>query len=404
MTRLLVFIPTLLAASISCKESSKPPAGESTAGQATAPAEPAAEPAASPAEGKAEGQVTIVAWPGYIERGETDKAYDWVTQFEKDTGCMVKVKTAATSDEMVALMNQGGYDLVTASGDASLRLIQGGKVQPVDLARIPAYQTVDDRLKNAPWYTVDGKAYGVPYQWGPNVLMYNTKVFKEPPKSWAVVFEEQKLGDGKSNKGRVQAYDGPIYVADAALYLMKKQPDLGITDPYELNDKQYAAVLDVLKKQRKLTHRYWHDATVQMGDFKNDGVVASSSWGYMVNALIADKQPIASTIPEEGSTGWADTTMMHVDAKHPNCAYQWMEWSLNPKLQISLSEWFGSAPVVPDACQGKAPKGTEACKVNGFDRFDKIHFWRTPTGTCKQGACVPYSKWVSDYVAIMGGK
>jgi putative spermidine/putrescine transport system substrate-binding protein len=403
MTRSQVLIPILLAATAACKESSKSPASTAPSPSSTAPETPAS-PEATPAAGggESEGQVTIVAWPGYIERGETDKAYDWVTQFEKDSGCKVNVKTAATSDEMVALMNQGGYDLVTASGDASLRLIQGGKVQPVDLARIPAYATVDDRLKGAPWYTVDGKSYGVPYQWGPNVLMYNTKVFKEAPTSWAVVFEEQKLGDGKSNKGRVQAYDGPIYVADAALYLAKKRPELKITDPYELNEEQYKATLEVLTAQRKLTHRYWHDATVQMNDFKNDGVVASSSWGYMVNALVAEKQPVASTIPAEGSTGWADTTMLHSEAKNPNCAYKWMEWSLNPTLQITLSEWFGSVPVVPAACKEKAPKGTDACKVNGFDRFEQVHFWRTPTAECKQGACIPYSRWVTDYVAIMG--
>jgi putative spermidine/putrescine transport system substrate-binding protein len=385
-------------------EAPKPAPAAAPAASAAATEKPSADKASGPASAQLEGQVSIIAWPGYIERGETDKNYDWVTPFEKDTGCKVNVKTAATSDEMVALMGQGGYDLVTASGDASLRLVAGKRVQPVDLSRVPSFSTVDDRLKNAPWYSVDGKAYGVPYQWGPNVLMYNTKVFKEPPTSWAVVFEEQKLGDGKSNKGRVQAYDGPIYVADAALYLMKKRPELGITDPYELDEKQYAAALELLRAQKKLVHRYWHDATVQMSDFKNDGVVATSSWGYMVNALAAEKQPVASTIPAEGSTGWADTTMLHVDAKNVNCAYKWMEWSLNPKLQIALSEWFGSVPVVPAACKEAAPGKTDACQVNGFDRFDKVHFWRTPTGQCSKGACVPYSKWVTDYVAVMGGR
>jgi putative spermidine/putrescine transport system substrate-binding protein len=219
-----------------------------------------------------------------------------------------------------------------------------------------------------------------------------------------VVFEEQKLPDGKSNKGRVQAYDGPIYIADAALYLMKKQPELGIDDPYELTEAQYAAVLAVLRGQKKLTHRYWHDATVQMSDFKNEGIAASSSWGYMVNGLVADKVAVASTIPAEGSTGWADTTMLHAHAKHPNCAYKWMEHSLNPQLQIALAEWYGSVPVVPAACKAPAPHGSRACSNNGFERFDQVHFWRTPTGTCKQGVCVPYSKWVADYVAIMGGR
>lgn len=370
-------------------------------------APPPPPPPAAPEPPKPEGQVNIVAWPGYIERGETDKNYDWVTQFEKETGCKVTVKTAATSDEMVQLMtsSKGEYDLVTASGDASLRLVAAKAVQPVDLAKVPSYKAVDDRLKGAPWYTVDGKAYGVPYQWGPNVLMYNTKTFKTAPTSWAVVFEPQKLPDGKPNKGRVQAYDGPIYVADAALYLMKKKPDLGITDPYELNDKQYEAALALLRQQKGLTHRYWHDATVQMSDFKNEGVVASSSWGYMANALAAEKQPIASTIPAEGSTGWADTTMLHANAKNPVCAYKWMEWSLDTKLQSALAEWFGSVPVVPEACKVAAPGGLDVCKVNGFERFAEVHFWRTPTAECKsQGACVPYSRWVTDYIAIMGGR
>ena len=356
--------------------------------------------------GAGEGAVDIVAWPGYIERGESDKAYDWVTEFEKKTSCKVSVKTANTSDEMVALMNEGGFDLVTASGDASLRLVAGKRVQEINTALIPSFASVDARLQSAPWHTVDGKHYGVPYQWGPNVLMYNTTVFKDAPKSWSVVFEEQNLPDGKSNKGRVQAYDGPIYVADAALYLMKKKPELGIKDPYELNEDQYKAALDVLRAQRKIVGRYWHDATMQTDDFKNEGVVASSSWPFQVNTLQADpkKLPIASTIPEEGATGWADTTMMHADAAHPNCAYLWMEHSLEAKLQGDLAAWFGSVPVVTAACKGNALLTDAGCDGNGMANFDKIRFWRTPTAKCSAGTCVPYYRWVSDMIAVIGGR
>ncbi len=364
---------------------------------------PVAEPAAAPAT-TLEGQVDIVAWPGYIERGETDKGYDWVTPFEAETGCKVNVKTAGTSDEMVSLMTQGGYDLVTASGDASLRLIRGGTVQPVDIGRIPAYSTVDDRLKEAPWHFVDGKHYGTPYQWGPNVLMYNTKAFKTAPTSWAVVFEEQKLSDGKSNKGRVQAYDGAIYIADAAVYLMATNPALGIKDPYELNEQQYAAALEVLRKQHPLVQRYWHDANVQVQDFTTEGIVASGSWPFQANTLAANKQPVSSTVPVEGATGWADTTMLAANAKHPNCAYKWMEWSLNPKVQGDVAAWFGSVPAVPAACKGNALLTDAGCAANGFDNFDKIHFWRTPEAACSQGTCVPYSRWATDYVAVMGGR
>ena len=356
--------------------------------------------------GQGEGQVDIIAWAGYIERGETDPAYDWVTDFEEQTNCKVNVKVAATSDEMVALMNEGGFDLVTASGDASNRLISGGRVQEINIDLVPSWNTVDERLKEAPWHFVDGNHYGVPYQWGPNVLMYNTEVFPEAPTTWSVVFEEQTLPDGNSNSGRVQAYDGSIYIADAALYLMKHNPELGISNPYQLKKDQFNAALDLLRGQRKIVGRYWHDAFIQMDDFKNEGVVASGSWPFQVNLLEAEGQPISSTFPEEGVTGWADTTMMHVDAAHPNCAYLWLEHSLNEKLQGDLAAWFGSVPAVPAACTGNELLTDSGCQTNGFDNFEKIWFWRTPTTDCGDGTkeCVPYAEWVTNFIAVIGGR
>jgi putative spermidine/putrescine transport system substrate-binding protein len=357
--------------------------------------------------GAGEGQLNIVAWPGYIERGETDKAFDWVTKFEEATSCKVNIKTANTSDEMVALMNEGGFDLVTASGDASLRMIAGKRVQPVNVDLIPSWSTVDDRLKDAAWHTVDGVHYGVPYMWGPNVLMYNTETFPEAPTSWNVVFEEMTLPDGKSNKGRVQAYDGPIHIADAALYLMTHKPELGITSPYELNEDQYKAALELLRVQRTLVARYWHDAFIQIDDFKNEGVVASGSWPFQVGLLAGGGAPIASVIPAEGATGWADTTMMHAEAANPNCAYLWMEHTLSSNLMSDLSVWFGANPAVLAACtDGRGMQTAEGCTANGLDDFEKIRFWTTPVSNCAQGAgaCVPYYRWVSDYIGVIGGR
>jgi len=356
--------------------------------------------------GEGEGALSIVAWAGYIEDGSTDAAFDWVSGFEAESGCDVTVKTAATSDEMVSLMTGSDeFDLVTASGDASLRLIRGGTVQPVNIDLIPSYSSVDERLQDAPWHTVDGEHYGTPYQWGSNVLMYNTDVFPDAPDSWGVVFEPQDLPDGQPNEGRVQAYDGPIHIADAALYLKAHQPDLGIDDPYALSQDQFDAAIELLKGQRALVNRYWHDVFAQMDDFTNGTTVASGSWPFQVNLLVADGQPIASTIPSEGATGWADTTLLHTNAPHPNCAYKWMEWSLSPKVQGDVAAWFGSVPSVPAACSGNELLTDEGCSTNGFDEFDRISFWKTPEGNCfgdeEEGTCVPYSQWVTAYQEIL---
>ena len=360
--------------------------------------------------GEGEGNVVIVSWAGYIERGETDPAFDWVTEFEADTGCMVENKVAGTSDEMVALMTGSDeYDLVTASGDSSLRLIAGGSVQEVNIDLIESWDTVDPRLQDAEWHTVDGAHYGVPYSSGFNVLGYNTEVFGDtPPDSWSVVFEETTLPDGESNAGRIQAYDGPIYIADAALYLSSTQPDLGIEDPYQLNTEQYEAALNLLRQQRELVGRYWHDAFIQIDDFTNEGVAASSTWPFQTNVLQAGGAPIDKVVPVEGATGWADTTMMSSNAPNPNCAYMWMEWSLNPKLQGDLAAWFGTVPAVPDACEGNELLGPDGCANNGSESFDEILFWKTPTddcnGTAEAGSCVPYHEWVTDYLAVIGGR
>ena len=363
--------------------------------------------------GEGEGSVVIVSWAGYIERGDTDPAFDWVTQFEEDTGCVVENKVAGTSDEMVALMTGSDeYDLVTASGDSSLRLIAGGSVQEVNIDLIESWDTVDPRLQDAEWHTVEGRHYGVPYSSGFNVLGYNTEVFGDtPPDSWSVVFEETTLPDGESNAGRIQAYDGPIYIADAALYLSATQPELGIEDPYHLTPGEegtYEAALNLLRQQRELIGRYWHDAFIQIDDFTNEGVAASSTWPFQTNVLQAGGEPIDKVVPVEGATGWADTTMMSSNAPHPNCAYMWMEWSLNPKLQGDLAAWFGTVPAVPAACEGNELLGPDGCANNGSESFDEILFWKTPTddcnGTADPGTCVPYHEWVTDYLAVIGGR
>lgn len=362
----------------------------------------AVEPLQSVGEG--EGQLDFLAWPGVLERGETKPEFDWITPFEKATGCQVNVKLATTSDEMVSLMNQGTFDLVTASGDASLRLVATGKLQPLNLKLLPNFKNVDARLKTSYWHTVNGVTYGTPYMWGPNVLGYNADVFKEAPKSWNVVFEEQTFPDGKSNKGRVSAYAGPIYIADAALYLKSARPELGIKDPYELNETQYAEVISLLKKQRELVGRYWSDGMAQAEDFKNEGLAAAPSWTYQVMLLQSDGKPFASVVPQEGATGWADTLMLHAQAKHPNCAYKYMDYSLTAKVQGDIAAWFRSLPTVPEGCQATELMPADGCKKYGWDDFDKIAFWRTPTTECpSQGdKCVPYSQWVKDYLEIMG--
>jgi putative spermidine/putrescine transport system substrate-binding protein len=351
--------------------------------------------------GAGEGQVNVIAWAGYAEDGSTDPKVDWVTPFEKQTGCQVNVKVGNTSDEMVTLMRTGNYDTVSASGDATLRMIAGGDVAPVNTDLVPNYADVFAGLKDKPWNSVDGQMYGIPHGRGANLLMWRTDKVKRAPTSWSAVFD-----DAAANKGKVTAYDSPTYIADAALYLKAHKPELKIDNPYELDDAQFQASVDLLKAQRANIGEYWSDYTKEQAAFTSGDSVVGTTWQVIANLLAADKVPIRTTLPSEGATGWSDTWMLSSKAKHPNCAYMWMNHIISPKANAEVAEWFGEAPANSKSCALTADKNH--CKTFHADDeayFDRVSYWTTPRKECgdSRGAvCKDYSEWVQAWTEIKG--
>jgi putative spermidine/putrescine transport system substrate-binding protein len=351
--------------------------------------------------GAGEGQLSLIAWAGYAEDGSTDPKVNWVTPFEKQTGCNVNVKIGNTSDEMVTLMRTGKYDLVSASGDATLRLIAGGDVAPVNTDLVPNYADVYAGLKDKPWNSVNGQMYGIPHGYGANLLMWRTDKVKGNLDSWSAVFDQ-----AAQNKGKVTAYDSPIYIADAALYLKATQPDLKIDNPYELDDKQFQAAVDLLKTQRQSIGQYWADYTKEQAAFSSGDSTVGTTWQVIANLLGADKVPVKTILPKEGSTGWSDTWMISSKSQHPNCAYKWMNWIISPKTNAEVAEWFGEAPANQKACQQTADKNH--CKTfhAGDDSYyNRVAFWTTPRSACgdsRGSTCADYAKWVQAWTEIKG--
>jgi putative spermidine/putrescine transport system substrate-binding protein len=351
--------------------------------------------------GDGEGQVNLIAWAGYVESGQTDPKVDWVTPFTQATGCKVNVKVGNTSDEMVTLMRTGNYDGVSASGDATLRLIAAGDVAPVNTDLIPNYADVYEQLKNQGFNSVDGQMYGVPHGRGANLLMWRTDKVSPAPDSWGAVFDTNS-----PYKGKVTAYDSPIYIADAALYLMKTKPDLGIKNPYELDDAQFQAAVDLLKQQRTIIGEYWSDYTKEQAAFAGGNSVLGTTWQVIANLLEADKAKVQTTLPKEGATGWSDTWMISSKAKHPSCMYMWMDHIISPKANAEVAEWFGEAPSNAKACDMTAAK--DHCAIyhaNDKAYFDKVWYWTTPQKDCgddRGDVCKDYSEWVQAWTEIKG--
>jgi putative spermidine/putrescine transport system substrate-binding protein len=351
--------------------------------------------------GEGEGRVDLVAWAGYVEDGSTDPKVDWVTPFEKQTGCNVNVTIGNTSDEMVTLMKSGKYDGVSASGDATLRLISAGDVSPVNTNLVPNYKDVYEALKNKPHNTVDGVNYGIPHGRGANLLMWRTDVVKQAPDSWGVVFDPNS-----PYKGKVTAYDSPIYIADAAVYLKATKPELGITNPYELDDKQFQAAVDLLKGQRSIIGEYWSDYTKEISAFTNRNSVVGTTWQVIANLLQGEKVPVELTLPKEGSTGWSDTWMISSKSQHPNCMYRWMDWIVSPKANAQVAEYFGEAPANQKSCAETADKNHCATfHANDEDYFGKVAYWTTPIRNCgdnRGNTCKDYAAWVQAWTEIKG--
>jgi putative spermidine/putrescine transport system substrate-binding protein len=358
----------------------------------------------------AEDELNLVIWVGYAEDGSTYPEFDWVTQFEEDTGCQVNTTDGQDSSNMVSLMATGQYDGVSASGDATLRMIAAGSVAPVNVSLIPNYDGVFDKLKNTPYNSVDGVPYGVPQGFGANVLLYNTDTFTETPTSWDPVWEADSPAAGK-----ISMYNSSITIADAALRLTHTTPDLGITNPYQLSQEQFDAAVALLQEQHEFIGEYWNYSTDQITSFSSGAMLAGSSWQYQFNTIKAEDEdaPVDVTIPDEGSTGWSDTWMIAKDAAHPGCMYRWMNWALEPETNAMSTIYFGEAPASQAACDAAetildgAYKGhCETFHATDEAYLSKIRFWETPQADCNDDddatTCADIDAWIQAWTEITG--
>lgn len=336
--------------------------------------------------GPGEGILDLITWDGYAEDA-------WVKPFTQQTGCLVRPRYAASSAEMVQLMNDGGggvWDLVSPPGDVSLELVTSGELRPINTALVPAWKDFPTFFQNAPYNTVAGLHYGISLQWSPNTLLYNTKKVSPAPSSWAVLYDP-------TLKGQLTVPDNPMQIADAALYL-------GFKDPYELSRTQFDSAVALLRQQRQLVKRYWPIASDEISLFQDGSVVAGSGGPYQARELQSIGIPVAETVPSEGATAWGDSWMLALKAPHPSCAYRWIEYASEARVQAQQALYFGETPVNPMACAAMNSLQAGSCAKLHADAtpayMASISFWKTPQATCGASTCVPYRDWVTAWDAL----
>ena len=363
-----------------------------------------AAPSAITSIGDGEGQVKVLAWPGYVEDGTTSPDVDWVSSFEEETGCKVTVQTFGTSDEAFTLFqtNPEEYDVISASGDATLRLVAGGFVQPVNVDLIPSYAEIFADLKDKDYNTVDGVHYGVPHGRGANLLMWRTDEVTTPPTSWSAMFDPES-----EYAGKFSVYDAPIYIADAAVVLMSTNPELNIKNPYSLDETQFAAAIDLLKKQKPAVGEYWGDYTKQISSFQNGNTVLGTTWQVIANVLQGSDPPTPVDVvkPAEGATGWSDTWMINSKTKNPNCSYKFVNHITSAPINIQIAEYFGEAPGNSKSCAlASNPDHCATFHAEETEYWTNVWYWTTPVAECLDGrtdvTCKDFAAWVEAWTQI----
>jgi putative spermidine/putrescine transport system substrate-binding protein len=352
--------------------------------------------------GQGEGALTLVTWPGYAENGSSDPRVDWVSPFEERTKCRVNVKYAATTQDIVDLMSNPSrrYDGVTAPPEVAGRLIAARQVTPVNPDLIDGHKDLEPRLRGL--LRSGGRVMGVPFVWGVNQLMYDPKVVRPAPTSWAAMFDP---AESRKYRGRLVMRDTPMTIGDAALYLKSTQRSLKIKDPFELTRAQLDAATNLLTRQHTDVQTYWRHPSDAVDAFATGDAVLGEVWPYHVDVLTRAGRSVAGVTPREGATGWADSWMIGARAQHPNCMYQWLNWITSPDIQQQVAEWDGVAPANPQACSRDRLKVgfCTAYHVGDRDYLDKVTFAKTPMRACGDGRddCTDYTDWMRAWTAAL---
>lgn len=320
---------------------------------------------------------------------------DWAPAFEAASGCKLRRRYAADADDLLVRAATGEADLVLAGGDVAANLVAAGRVRPLAGATLPSTAALPAPLRALPGVQEGNARFGLPVRWYPIVLGYDTRAFAQAPASWSAVLSPA----GEATPGL--AAPEPIAIAGAALYLAAMRPDLHIADPYELDERQYAAVLSLLRQRARDWRGVGKDAS-SFGDALGNGVTAFAIAPARVHALQAASLPVAWTAPEEGVTAQVEVAMLHAQAQHPNCASFWLQWSQSPRAQAVLAARAGMLPVQPAACALEPLAGPRLCERDGMGLMSQARFNRVPQARCGDRRCVPYSRWTRDYHALLG--
>ena len=308
--------------------------------------------------------LSLLVWEGYA-----DPSY--VHAFEESHNCKISAAYMGSSDELVAKLRGGSasnYDVISPSSDVATMIASSGLAAPLDLAKLPSYSQLSERLRSLPLVRVNEKVFGVPFTWGPNPLLYDTTAFPTPPDSWA------RLWDPKL-KGKISVWDELSTLYMAAQVLGYDKPDPGHL--YNLSDAELENVKKKLIELKPNIRKIWSTGGELTSLFQNHEIVAAMGWPLMTNQLHKLNFPIAETIPKENTTGWIDHLMITQASDHKDLAAEFLEFMIEAKTQKGVTDVTGYDPANPQAAQLMSEDQRKSLHLDAVDEYmTRIYFWQ----------------------------
>jgi spermidine/putrescine-binding protein len=309
--------------------------------------------------------LSLLVWEGYADGS-------FVKGFEEQCQCKVTASYMGSSDELVAKLRGGSaanYDVISPSSDVATSLVNAGLTAQLDLSKIPSYADISEKLKNLPLVRKDSAVFGVPFVWGPNPLLYNTKAFDgKTPASWSVLWDKKYLG-------KVSVWDDLSTVYLAAQVLGYDQPDPSAI--YNLSDEQLLNVKKKLIELKPNVRKIWATGGELTNLFQNNEIVAAMGWPLMTTELRKVNFPIGETIPKENTTGWIDHLMITAASKQKVLAHQFLEYMIQAKTQKLVVDVTGYVPANPKtAALLTAQQKTDLNLGDSDSYMAKIYFWQ----------------------------
>ena len=308
--------------------------------------------------------LSLLVWEGYADPL-------FVRGFEEKYRCRVTASYMGSSDELVAKLRGGSasnFDVISPSSDVATSIVNAGLAAPLDLSKFPAYAELSPQLTSLPLVKANGNVYVVPFLWGPNPLLYDTTMFRDPPKSWSVLWDPQY-------KDKVSVWDDLSTPYMAAQILGYDHPDP--TEIYNLNDEQLEAVKKKLLELKPNIRKMWTTGGELTNLFQNHEVVLAMGWPLMTVQLKKLNFPIGETIPQENTTGWIDHLMVTAASVNQDLAAQFLEYMIEAKIQKLATDVTGYAPANPGAAGLMTPEQRKLLHLDDVEAYQRrIIFWQ----------------------------